>query len=339
MNLWRGRGVLTNFTERKCHGNFDEAQYFSAGVITLVSVELCEGHYRTSNSHNIQTRQDPERIMAIARMTMAKSRNEFGGLNHTAWGKITGTVDPDRLRQAVLAVVQQHEILRTAFFDQDGQQMQHIFKTSTLRLEEQHIEDEAEVKSLAMFIQKGHVYDVARGETIRLIMMSRPESAGNYLVIGLHPLIMDATGIQVFLRWLAFHYANPHSQPVVKQFATASEQRRAAYAAGKYTPELEYWGREFPSPPPTLPLLSLSKVAERPVLRAYENITADCRIGPDTKARIAGICRQHRTTPFHFYLAALRALLLRYTIGGEDVTTAVAENGRGRDADVIRPAV
>lgn len=56
-----------------------------------------------------------------------------------------------------------------------------------------------------MSIHKGHVYEVARGETIRLILMSRPEGAGNYLVIGVHPLIMDATGIQVFLRWLAFH--------------------------------------------------------------------------------------------------------------------------------------
>lgn len=105
-----------------------------------------------------------------------------------------------------------------------------------------------------MSIQKSHVYDVARGETIRLILMSCPEGAGNYLVIGVHPLIMDATGIQVFLRWLAFHYTNPDSQPLVKQFATASEQRRAAYAAGKYIPELEYWRREFPP----LPRRSLS---------------------------------------------------------------------------------
>lgn len=254
------------------------------------------------------------------------------GLNHTAWTKVTGTIDSERLRQAVLAVGQQHEILRTAFFDQDGQQMQHILKTSRLELEHQQIEDEDEVARLAMSIQKGHVYDVARGETIRLILMSRP-GGENYLVIGVHPLIMDATGIQVFLRWLAFHYSNPHSQPRVKQFATASQQRLAAYTAGKFKPELEYWRREFPSPPPALPLLTVSKVQERPVLRAYENITADCRITPDTKAQIAVICRQLRTTPFHFYLAALRALLLRYCEGGEDVTTAVAENGRGRDAD------
>ncbi|KAK7702439.1 putative PKS/NRPS-like protein biosynthetic cluster [Diaporthe eres] len=255
------------------------------------------------------------------------------GLNHTAWGKITGAIDPERLRQAVLAVGQQHEILRTAFFDQDGQQMQHILKTSNLHLEHQQTEDEEKVERIAMTIQKGHVYDVARGETIRLILMSRP-GGENYLVIGVHPLIMDATGIQVFLRWLAFHYTNPNSQPRVKQFATASQQRHAALAAGAFRPELEYWRREFPSPPPALPLLTVSKVRERPVLRAYENITADCRIGPDTKARIAGICRQLRTTPFHFYLAALRALLLRYCDGGgEDVTTAVAENGRGRDAE------
>lgn len=254
------------------------------------------------------------------------------GLNHTAWTRIIGAIDTERLRQAVLAVGQQHEILRTAFFDQDGQQMQHILKTSTLHLEHRQIEDEEEVARLAMSIQKTHVYDVAHGETIRLILMSRP-SGENYLIIGVHPLIMDATGIQVFLRWLAFHYTNPHSQPRIKQFATASQQRHAALAAGAFAPELEYWRREFPSPPPALPLLTVAKVQERPVLRAYENITADCRIAPDTKARIAMICRQLRTTPFHFYFAALRALLLRYCVGGEDVTTAVAENGRGRDAD------
>ncbi|KAG6357467.1 hypothetical protein INS49_013344 [Diaporthe citri] len=254
------------------------------------------------------------------------------GLNHTAWTRITGAIDTERLRQAVLAVGQQHEILRTAFFDQGGQQMQHVLKASLLHLEHQQIEDEEEVARVAMSIQKGHVYDVARGETIRLILVSHP-AGENYLIIGVHPLIMDATGIQVFLRWLAFHYTNPHSQPRVKQFATASQQRHAALAAGEFRPELEYWRREFPSPPPALPLLTVSKVRERPVLRAYENITADCRIGPETKARIAAICRQLRTTPFHFYLAALRALLLRYCEGGEDVTTAVAENGRGRDAE------
>lgn len=269
------------------------------------------------------------------------------GLNHTAWAKISGVIDPERLRQAVRAIGEQHEILRTAFFDDPntGKPMQHILATSLLHLEQQQIESEEDVTSIAMAIQKSYIYDVARGETMRVLLLSR-SAEENYLITGVHPLIMDATGIQVFLRWLAFHYTNtqhPSSQlqsRPVKQFSTASQQRHADYAAGKFEAEWQYWRREFATPPPPLPLLTLSHLQDRPSLKAYENITAHCRIGMSTKRRINEICRRQRTTPFHFYLAALRALLLRYCPtsgdgqgGGEDVTTAVAENGRGRDAD------
>ncbi|KAI1372084.1 hypothetical protein F4677DRAFT_433407 [Hypoxylon crocopeplum] len=261
------------------------------------------------------------------------------GLNHTAWARITGKVDIERLNQAVRALSRQHEIIRTAFFDQGGKQMQHILETGHLRLEHQQIDNEEEVTRIAMAIQKGYVYDVACGETVRLILLSR-SAKENFLIIGVHPLVLDATSLQTFLGWLAFHYTNPHATRRVKQFAEASEQRHADYAAGKFEAELRYWRKEFATPPPPLPLLSLAIVDERPTLKAYENIRAACRVSVDTKARILEICRRLRATPFHFYLAALRALLLRYTVDGEDVTMAVAESGRGYDAeemDVLGP--
>ncbi|RYP25133.1 hypothetical protein DL765_000014 [Monosporascus sp. GIB2] len=210
------------------------------------------------------------------------------GLNHTAWARITGKLDPERLRQAVRALGKQHEILRTAFFDQDGRQMQHILETSLLHLEHEPIENED----------------------------------------------------QILTKWLAFHYTNPHAKCRVKQFAEASEQRHADYAAGRFGAELRYWRKEFATPPAPLPLLTLARVDERPNLKAYQNVRAACRVGVDTKTQILKICRHLRATPFHFYLAALRALLLRYTVGGQDVTIAVAESGRGHDAeemDVIGP--
>ncbi|KAF4631137.1 hypothetical protein G7Y89_g6997 [Cudoniella acicularis] len=261
------------------------------------------------------------------------------GLNHTAWARLTGEIDPERLRQAVRDLGQQHEILRTAFFDQDGRQMQHILETSLLHLEHQQIENEEEVTSIAMSIQKGYTYDVACGETIRLILLSR-SATENFLMTGVHPLIMDGTSLHTFLRWLAFHYTYPNAKRRVKQFAEASEQRHADYAAGKFEAELRYWRKEFATTPNPLPLLTLAKVDERPTLKAYENIRATCRVDADSKAQILKICRRLRATPFHFYLAALRALLLRYTVGGEDVTMAVAESGRGHDVkemDVIGP--
>ncbi len=261
------------------------------------------------------------------------------GLNHTAWASISGKLDVARLEKAVRSLGEQHEILRTAFFDQDGRQMQHILATGVLHLEQQQIESEEQVAEIAMGLQKGHIYDVARGETIRMILLTRSEGQ-NYVVMGVHPLVLDATSLLGMLRWLSFHYSYPNKTARVKQFVEASEERHADYAAGRFETELRYWRSEFATPPPPMPLLSLAKVEERPNLKAYENIRASCTISADTKERILQLCRRIRVTPFHFYLAALRALLLRYTVGGEDITMAVAESGRGYDheeMDVLGP--
>ncbi|KAI1409858.1 hypothetical protein F5Y13DRAFT_181723 [Hypoxylon sp. FL1857] len=254
------------------------------------------------------------------------------GLNHTAWLRVIGKVDVERLKHAACAITEQHEILRTAFFDLDGKKMQHILKTGLLHLEQQPINSEDQVVKIAMAIQKNHVYNVASGETVRLLLLSRT-TEDNFLVLGVHPLVLDATSLQTFLVWLAFHYSGLHATRRVKQFAEASEQRYADYATGKFDKELQYWREEFATAPPPLPLLSLSTVNERPALKAYGNVRAVCRIGVDTKATILNLCRRVRATPFHFYLATLRALLLLYTIGGEDVTIGVAESGRGYDAE------
>lgn len=262
------------------------------------------------------------------------------GLNHTAWARVTGTINLERLRQALRALGQQHEILRTAFYNQDGRQMQHILESSLINLEHRMIENEQEVADLVLFIQKEHIYNVAKGETMRVILLSR-SATENFLIIGVHPLVLDATSLQIYLGWLAFHYTNPSTRRRVKQFVEASEQRHADYTAGKFQAELDYWRKEFATPITPLPLLTLARVQERPKLKAYENIRSTLKIDVDTKKQILKICRQVRATPFHFYLAVLRVLLMQYTSNdSEDVTIAVAENGRGYDAeemDVIGP--
>ncbi|KAI1661695.1 hypothetical protein F4813DRAFT_169421 [Daldinia decipiens] len=303
------------------------------------NLDLVQDSPRTMSSGSIIQKSIPVSFTQARFYPSGLFLEDRVGLNHTAWARIIGKIDIERLTKAVSALGQQHEILRTAFFDQDGKQLQHILEVTLLHLERQEIESEEEVERIAMSIQKGYIYDVARGETLRLILLTRSET-DNYLVAGLHPLIMDATSIQILLKWLAFHYTYPHMSRQVKQFAEASEQQHAAYAAGKLEAELQYWRKEFATTPPPLPLLTLAKVDERPVLKAYENIRAGCRIGVDTKAQIFQICRRIQATPFQFYLAALRALLLRYTIGGEDITIAVAESGRTHnveDMDVIGP--
>lgn len=126
----------------------------------------------------------------------------------------------------------------------------------------------------------------------------------------------------------------------IKQFAEVSGKRHAEYNTGRLDAKIQYWRKEFATPPSPLPLLTLAKVTKRPILKKWENVRAFCRVSAECKAQILKLCRRLRTTPFHFYIAILRALLLRYTIGGEDVTIRLAENGRGhdiKDLDVMGP--
>ncbi|KAI1825867.1 hypothetical protein F4861DRAFT_500148 [Xylaria intraflava] len=256
------------------------------------------------------------------------------GVNHTVWARFKGQIDADRLRSSVRALGQQHEILRTAFFDQDGKQMQHILNNSILDLEHWQIKRQEEMTTLVTTLQKEYIYNLERGETMRIILLSR-STTENFLVIGIHPIVADGSSFQTLCSWLAFHYAQPDSVGPVKQYSEASEQQLADYASGKFETELRYWRKELATLPPPLPLLSLSKVKERPKLKAYDNVRSTCIIKKTTKARISKICRQLRATPFQFYLAVLRALLLRYTVGGEDIIIAIAESGRGHSSDYM----
>lgn len=47
------------------------------------------------------------------------------------------------------------------------------------------------------------------------------------------------------------------------------------------------------------------------------------------------MCRDLQVTPSHLHLTALRALLMHYTVGTEDVTIAVAESGKGDDSELM----
>ncbi|KAK2603436.1 hypothetical protein QQS21_004387 [Conoideocrella luteorostrata] len=161
------------------------------------------------------------------------------GLNHILWARIQGQFSPYRLEKAVQTVGKQHEILRTAFFNsKDGKQMQHIMKRSRMQLEYRGVQDESEVANIGASIQKTYVYDVASGDTLRVILLNS-QTGEHFLIVGAHPLVLDATSLIEFFNLLAIHYTKPDMPAApLKQFADVSERQNADYAQGKFRGEL-----------------------------------------------------------------------------------------------------
>ncbi|KAI1275626.1 hypothetical protein F5Y07DRAFT_409062 [Xylaria sp. FL0933] len=254
-------------------------------------------------------------------------------LNHTGVARMTGTIDSTRLQQAVLSVSKQHECLRTSFVEQDGNPMQVILEDGPLNLECHQIYDEQEVQQNARLLHS-HVYKVANGETMRLILLSLSPTI-HYIVFGMHSFSLDGISFQVFMNWLLHHYTFPDSPtPDVGQYAHFSERQHRDLAAGKYRNERCFWREEFAVPVPPLPIMTLSTVVHRLAMTSYDDARTSIRIDHETKRFVANVCRRHKCTPFHFYMATFRTLLLRYTVNAEDIAIGMVDANR-LDKDMI----
>lgn len=270
--------------------------------------------------------------------------NDKTSLNHTAWARITGRIRISDFQRAIRSLVRQHEILRTCIIEQNGKPMQAIIDTGVLDLEVTQVDKEEDVHRAVELLQNHHVYDVAHGQTMRCMLLSiSPEQ--HYFVAGLHPLVADGMSFQSLLKGVQQLYTSPNHGQAYKahQFSYYSEKQHADFATGKFDVELQFWKAEMALFPPPLPILTLSRATSRPALRVYENERAVLRVSADFKGKIQAVCRRYRVTPFHFYLAAFRVLLLRYSpvSDGEDMAIGIGDGNRTESEmmDVIGPFV
>lgn len=257
-------------------------------------------------------------------------------LNHTGWIRWSGRMRVDDLARALREVGQRHEALRTCFVEgEDGRPMQGIMESSRLRLETREISSEDEVTLEAQGLRESHVFDLARGEAVRILLLTRT-ATDHFIVAGFHPIVLDATSLQVFFDDLIFHYTGPHSdrdpQRAVPQFSEFSERQHADHAAGVFQDGLRYWRAELLPPPPALPVLSLSGATLRPTLTSHDNVKASCIISRETVESIKGVCGAYGVTQFHFYLAVFQALIQRYAPVDEedslDIVVGISDANR-----------
>lgn len=260
------------------------------------------------------------------------------GLNRTLSARINGLLRLEDLKRAVLMLGKQHEMLRTCFPQHEGSPVQAIMETSVLHLECQQIGHLDEFAEAARAVQR-HDFDIAHGETMRLVLLSRSPTE-HYLIVGFVKLVLDGVSFQALLKSLLLHYTNTYPLPQVPQFSEYSQTEHRALTSGTLAAELDFWTQQFAEPCPPLPIFSLSSVPSRPELATCELTRATLRIRPDTKAKILEVCRRFKATPFHFYLATLRALILRYGQGQEDVVIGMEDaNREDRMMDTIGPFI
>ncbi|TGJ81686.1 hypothetical protein E0Z10_g7081 [Xylaria hypoxylon] len=251
--------------------------------------------------------------------------------NMTSSFRMTGgELRIEDMKTAVLALGREHESLRTRFFAENSRPMQGVMKSSLLHLEHYTIQSESELETYFNDMHN-HVYDLERGDTVRLAAISLSGGDGNFFIIGNHHLAMDGQSAVPFMKSVLQHYYNTQTNreqtAPPKQYSDSSERQHADFRLGKLENELAYWKTELANPPPPLPIMRMSPFISRPLLQGYGNRHVNVRIGLETKRTIRALCRRCRVTPFNFYLAVYRVLLCRYT-GTEDFAIGIGDANR-----------
>lgn len=269
-------------------------------------------------------------------------------LNHTTSLRITGPLDVPALRIAFTKLAQAHEILRTCFYmDQStGHAVQAVMDSPTAQLEIQHLagpgrDHEQEVARVFQEVQSNWIYALDRGQALRAVLLTSDEPGLSFLVVGCHHIIMDGSSQNVMIRDLAEAYSGQAITPHRPQYLDFTRRQLDELSSGSRNAELQYWRKVFHDIPESLPLLPLPGAASARTKMGsnYNFHRSTITLSPDLTLQINEQSRALKSTPFHFYLAVFRTLLVRLT-QSEDLCIGIASASRSQDsADGIGPYV
>ncbi|KAL8690546.1 MAG: hypothetical protein Q9224_004381, partial [Gallowayella concinna] len=249
---------------------------------------------------------------------------------------VTGHLRVGDLERAVRIVTTRHEALRTRFVEDQteaDQAHQQVMSNSALRLEHKEIKMVEDV-AIEYARLKAHVFDLANGDTLRIVLLSLSHST-HYLLINYHHIIMDGNSLQVLLSDLEKAYKNQSLGRPPRQYPDFSVAQRQLFESGEMNDELRYWKSIFPAGEqlPVLPLLPMACTGARVTMNNYDIHQVRCRLDARMAARVKSVSKAQRSTPFHLYLAAFKTMLFRLT-DAQDLTVGIADANR-IESDVI----
>ena len=261
---------------------------------------------------------------------------ESGVYNVPAALGLEGDLDVDRLREAVQAIVDRHEALRTVFPMVDGSPVQCILDRLPVSIpivDLTHLDrGAAEVNARGLAAEESdRPFDLSTGPLLRAtVVRLTPTSA--VLLLTLHHIVSDGWSMQLLFRELRALYrraadANaPPLPPLPIQYADFAAWQRQYLTGAVLERHLTYWRQQL-SPP-------VSELAW-PLVKPFPEQTAarGGRVGVPLVAEAAQALSRFAAaegvTVFMVVMAAFQSVLHRHT-GQDDVLVGAAVANRTR---------
>jgi amino acid adenylation domain-containing protein/non-ribosomal peptide synthase protein (TIGR01720 family) len=245
---------------------------------------------------------------------------------------LVGDVNSGALSSAFKRLNERHESLRTVFIMSDGQPKQKIRPDTDFVLEEIDLFKEADREALAKKYADQEAltpFDLERGPLLRTKLL-KLESEKYLLLFTMHHIIGDGWSMGVLQRELvAFYNAYASGEEKVppplriqyKDFAAWQNSLMESPSAEKHR---QYWHRKLSG---EIPVLSLPIDYSRPSVQTFNGRTMCFSLDETLKDHLVNLGKQCGASLFMVLVAALKALLFRYT-GQADIILGSPVAGR-----------
>ncbi|WP_339494068.1 non-ribosomal peptide synthase/polyketide synthase [Pseudomonas sp. EA_35y_Pfl1_P108] len=237
---------------------------------------------------------------------------------------LRGRLDVAALEQALQALVQRHEPLRTTFEEDGEHTWQVIHPSLPMPIEQQRVAASAIEHAVAQEIQRP--FDLVAGPLMRVKLL-RVEPEHHVLVITQHHIISDGWSMQVMVDELVALYAGQPRLPGLPiQYADYAQWQRDWMAAGEKQRQLDYWrmrlGMEHP-------VLELPLDHPRPAVQSHRGARRQVHLDNALVADLKALALRQGVTLFVLLLASFQVLLHRYS-GQSQIRVGVPIANRNR---------
>ena len=273
---------------------------------------------------------DPCPLSFAQRRLWFMDQLEPGSLYNVAQAvRLCGPLDVTALRRGLDAIVARHEILRTSIETVDGEPLCVVADTGAVDWKEKEVPEAALAAELEEEVARP--FSLSSGSLFRATLFTECAER-RVLLLTMHHVVSDGWSLSILWRELAELYrafrrgAEPDLAPLPIQYADFALWQRRSLAGEGIASQLAFWRKELEGAPR---VLELPADRPRPATAAYAGASVPFRLSPALSAAVRDLCRRERVTLFMAMMAALQALLHRYS-GQDDVLVGTPIANRHR---------
>jgi amino acid adenylation domain-containing protein len=250
---------------------------------------------------------------------------------------IEGDLDKNVLQRSLTHVVKRHESLRTRFITIDGEPRQQVHKEIDFHVQwiDMSLDAQSEKRARELIRKEAMTpFDLETGPLLRVLLIKLAQKQ-HVLMVTMHHIISDGWSLSVLVRefgmiYRALHKGQQLSLPALPvQYRDYASWQNQLLERETVAFHRQYWHQKLSG---KIPVLNLPADFPRPVEQTFNGKIIAFSLDKFLTDRLLSFSHQQNTTLFMTLVAAVKALLYRYTGGAataqEDIIVGVPIAGR-----------